>query len=387
MKTKKLTFLLSLTFLFLFSGSVYGEEPEVKKEFYDSGELKKETHYKNGKKEGLEKEWFDWGEIRTNYKNGKKEGLETLWFESGKKKYEYHWKNGIENGKNKEWDRDGSPQVANKSFSNFDVQGLDRDDERHSVEYKRSFCGQYSMRIISADSNEVMDKILSKTSNLNKLPTYGSAKFGHPYSIILSNNSNPLIIFKGVYITLKCEDITGDGNPELFASINYAGGNASVTQYIFSMDEFNLLLDTSESGVTWYDGGLHQKMEDLDGDGVKEYNGWRHYWDLLNVCSACRVPPRKIMCLNGKSYIDCTKKFPELLQKDLNESREKLRSPSDNLKNDIDQFHTELIFFIATSINLDKKEESLDYIKTNFSQETFDWVKENMDKILKELDS
>ena len=52
MKTK-LTFLLSLTFLFLFSGSVYGQE-EVKKEYWDNGKLKKETHYKNGKKDGLE---------------------------------------------------------------------------------------------------------------------------------------------------------------------------------------------------------------------------------------------------------------------------------------------------------------------------------------------
>ena len=49
MKTKP-TLLLALTFLFLFSGSVYGEE-EVKKEYHDNGKLKNETHYKNGKKD------------------------------------------------------------------------------------------------------------------------------------------------------------------------------------------------------------------------------------------------------------------------------------------------------------------------------------------------
>ena len=38
-KTKSLTFLIALTFLFLFSGSVFGEEPEVKKKFYDIWEL------------------------------------------------------------------------------------------------------------------------------------------------------------------------------------------------------------------------------------------------------------------------------------------------------------------------------------------------------------
>ena len=51
MKTKPITFLLSLSFLFLFSGSVYGEEPEVQRLYYDSGKLKFETHFKNGKKE------------------------------------------------------------------------------------------------------------------------------------------------------------------------------------------------------------------------------------------------------------------------------------------------------------------------------------------------
>ena len=61
MKTKPLTFLLSLTFLFLFSGSVFGQE-EVKKEYYDSGELRWETHYKNGKKDGLRTGWYESGD-------------------------------------------------------------------------------------------------------------------------------------------------------------------------------------------------------------------------------------------------------------------------------------------------------------------------------------
>ena len=85
MKTKPITFLLSFSFLFLFSGSVYGEEPEVKREYYDSGKLKKETHYKNGKQEGLR----------------------TGWYENGRKEYIKHYKNGKENGIRKEWDENG----------------------------------------------------------------------------------------------------------------------------------------------------------------------------------------------------------------------------------------------------------------------------------------
>ena len=83
MKTP-LTFLLSLTFLFLFSGSVFGQE-EVKKEYYDSGKLRSVFHYKNGKPEGLE----------------------TWWYENGKKKSTKHFKDGIENGVRTEWNEDG----------------------------------------------------------------------------------------------------------------------------------------------------------------------------------------------------------------------------------------------------------------------------------------
>ena len=127
MKTP-LTFLLSLTFLFLFGGSVYGEEPEVKREYYDNGNLKSEvpyngigtsyyetgekeieTHYKNGKKEGLETTRYKNGRKKYSqrYKNGKLEGMKTEWYGSGKKKSTSHYKNGIENGFRKEWNEDG----------------------------------------------------------------------------------------------------------------------------------------------------------------------------------------------------------------------------------------------------------------------------------------
>ena len=88
MKTK-LTFLLALTFLLLFSGSVYGEELEVKKIYWDNRKLKIETHYKNGKSERLATHWYWSGNKKSKvlWKNGEKEGLKTLWFESGEKKH------------------------------------------------------------------------------------------------------------------------------------------------------------------------------------------------------------------------------------------------------------------------------------------------------------
>ena len=47
MKTKPLTFLFALTFLFLFSGSVYDQGTEVKKEYWGEEKLKSEISYKD----------------------------------------------------------------------------------------------------------------------------------------------------------------------------------------------------------------------------------------------------------------------------------------------------------------------------------------------------
>ena len=104
-----LTFLLALTFLFLFSGSVYGGEPEVKRKFYDNGKLEHEIHYKSGKAEGLATWWYESGEkwFVFHMKNGEENGVYKEWYESGRKKSLKHYKNGIENGIRKEWDENG----------------------------------------------------------------------------------------------------------------------------------------------------------------------------------------------------------------------------------------------------------------------------------------
>jgi antitoxin component YwqK of YwqJK toxin-antitoxin module len=95
---KPLTFLLSLTFLFLFSGSVYGDET-IK------------THWNNDKREGLDKVWYKNGRKKhiKHYKNDVLDRMVTEWYSSGKKKSTSHFKEGIENGFRKEWDENGKP--------------------------------------------------------------------------------------------------------------------------------------------------------------------------------------------------------------------------------------------------------------------------------------
>lgn len=109
MNTKYLTYILSLTFLFFFSGSAFGQELEVTREYWDNGKLKKETHWKSGKKNGLETMWYESGRKReeSSFKNGEKDGVSSFWDEEGRKKWEGHFASGNLDGPVTRWNENG----------------------------------------------------------------------------------------------------------------------------------------------------------------------------------------------------------------------------------------------------------------------------------------
>ena len=121
----KLTFLLSLTFLFLFSGSVYGDE-EVKREYWGKGKLKRETHFKNGKRQ-LDIWFYETSKkmFEVHVKNRRAEGLRTTWFESGKKKSETHFKNGQRDGLEIRWYPSGI-KISETHYKDGKLHGLRR---------------------------------------------------------------------------------------------------------------------------------------------------------------------------------------------------------------------------------------------------------------------
>ena len=64
----------------------------------------KEYDIKNGKKTKVNQYRKT---FQTHYKNGMKDGVEKEWYKSGRKKFLKHFKNGVENGVRKEWDEEG----------------------------------------------------------------------------------------------------------------------------------------------------------------------------------------------------------------------------------------------------------------------------------------
>lgn len=103
------------------------------KEYYESGKLKEETHYKNGKREGISTWYYETGVIKGernykedqldgiirwyydtgslgtefNYKNGKLEGLTKLYWENGNVKADHYYANGKREGLNKQYYNSG----------------------------------------------------------------------------------------------------------------------------------------------------------------------------------------------------------------------------------------------------------------------------------------
>jgi len=69
-------------------------------EFYENGQRKRESNYKDGKPHGLLTHWHANGqkEWEANNKNGKKDGLTIHWDENGQKKWEGNWKDGKRDG-------------------------------------------------------------------------------------------------------------------------------------------------------------------------------------------------------------------------------------------------------------------------------------------------
>ncbi len=73
---------------------------EVRKEYYPSGELERETNYKNGKVEGIFKVYYESGQlwVKQNYVNGKKDGIHKVYNEGGQLALKAIWKDGKAEG-------------------------------------------------------------------------------------------------------------------------------------------------------------------------------------------------------------------------------------------------------------------------------------------------
>ncbi|MCK0131408.1 toxin-antitoxin system YwqK family antitoxin [Flavobacteriaceae bacterium F08102] len=79
-------------------------------EYYDNGQLAKETSYFQGKKEGSFRKWFDTGikSYEATYLEGRLNGVAKSWWKNGKIRSEAQYEYGIANGIQRQWYQSGN---------------------------------------------------------------------------------------------------------------------------------------------------------------------------------------------------------------------------------------------------------------------------------------
>ena len=87
------------------------ETENVKKEYYDSGQLHEECHY-NSKNElhGLHRLWHENGQLQLElpYENGSRNGAFRQWDKNGRLFFELHYQRGEKHGAFRQWDKKGN---------------------------------------------------------------------------------------------------------------------------------------------------------------------------------------------------------------------------------------------------------------------------------------
>ena len=102
-----------------------GKLEALKTDWYESGEKKSETNWKNGAQDGLFTFWHENGQKKgqENWMDGKLDGLSTFWYENGTKETEGHFKSGKPIGLQTFWYENGTKE-RQVNYKNGKIDGL-----------------------------------------------------------------------------------------------------------------------------------------------------------------------------------------------------------------------------------------------------------------------
>lgn len=94
-----------------------GKQDGLCRNWYENGQLEDEKNYKDGEMNGLKREWWENGQLKKeeNYKDGEWDGLFRYWYENGQLEEEGNYKNGEEISK-KCWDENGQLEEEGSSI-------------------------------------------------------------------------------------------------------------------------------------------------------------------------------------------------------------------------------------------------------------------------------
>lgn len=120
---ERVKIIISIVLLF----SLFGCR-DMRKEYYENGNLESEFEYKNDKLNGVGKTYYENGELKSQgqYIDGKKEGVFTFYFRKGKLKMKVNYINGKEEGVIKKYYKNGALNVE-AEFKNGKQDGITKE--------------------------------------------------------------------------------------------------------------------------------------------------------------------------------------------------------------------------------------------------------------------
>ena len=299
------------------------------------------------------------------------------------------------------------------------------EDEKKNAELveenKSKICGPYYVGNINMVN--ILDHIASQP-DLKKLPLLGY-EGGEDYwqsdATIVYRSDKPIFVLIDAN-DIKCGNYTGNSKYEIVSTSNVFGGNATEKFQIFDLEKITEILRISYR--------TDISFNDLNGDGINELVTGYNFRPYFEHCWLSCNGAKRIICFrNGKST-ECTKEFPEVLNKDFSAAKTNLLSMandysnnkainmeaiSDEFNNLLNKIHNDsdiekvsnqmdvsniksridykklefaitgqgesaiyvvesLVLFLTTAVNLDKIHEAYSFIIKNFSKEITLWA-------------
>lgn len=163
---------------------------------------------------------------------------------------------------------------------------------------------------------------------------------------------------------VACDDLTGDGKPELLARTFSGGAHCCETVRAWSLeDKPRLILDYAAGNA----GGASAR--DLDGDGRAELllgdDGLAYFDDLDYGSSPSRVP--LVACFARDSFRDCTADHPQVLRESAAVFKEGLEGAAAGLPPN--RVRGAALGLLAVSLLLGEQEQALEDIRSTVHDE------------------
>jgi len=171
-----------------------------------------------------------------------------------------------------------------------------------------------------------------------------------------------------------CADIDNDGQFEAVVEYRSGGAHCCYTYFIYRKVETQLKL----IGSIYLGNSSEPIFKDMDNDGIMEVltlDDRLAYFD--DLCFACSPFLPLIICYRNNSFTNCTARFPEMIEKEIQKTLNQRSSGFDLRGNALKYLALHIIF----------KKEADGWIGIRkYYPEASSWLKEHFEELKKKLD-